>query len=62
VSVSLESVLWQNGCMDPDAIWDGEWGWSRHGYIRWGGDRRSGRGRFGVEFGASLVTNGDFVA
>jgi len=19
-------VLWQNGWMDPDAVWDGEWG------------------------------------
>jgi len=24
VSVCLESVLWQNGCLDPDAVWDGE--------------------------------------
>jgi len=21
-----ESVLWQNGRLDPDAVWDGEWG------------------------------------
>jgi len=26
-SVGLESVLWQNGWLDPDAVWDGEWGW-----------------------------------
>jgi len=30
-----ESVLWQNGCVDPDAVWGGEWGQLRDGYIRW---------------------------
>ena len=35
-SVGLQSVLWQNGRADPDAIWDGEWGRLRDGYIRWG--------------------------
>jgi len=47
-----ESVLWQNGWVDPDAVWDGEWGQSNDGCIKWGGDRRSGRGSFGGEFGA----------
>jgi len=32
--VCPESVLWQNGCLDPDAIRGGEWGWSRDGCIR----------------------------
>jgi len=33
LSVCLESVLWQNGWFDPDAVWDGEWGRSsRDGY------------------------------
>jgi len=26
LSVSLQSVLWQNGCLDLDAVWGGEWG------------------------------------
>jgi len=30
-----ESVLWQNGCVDPDAVWDREWGQSNDGSIRW---------------------------
>jgi len=32
---------------------DGVWGRSRDGYIRWDGDRRSGKGCFKGEFGAS---------
>ena len=55
-------LLWQNGCMDPDAVWDGEWGRSRDGCIRWGWLSSKGRGSFGGEFGPSIVTNGDFVA
>ena len=44
-SVCPESVLWRNSWLDPDAIWDGEWGWPRHWCIRWG--RRAAReGRF----------------
>jgi len=31
-----ESVLWQNGQLDPDVVWGGEWGRSRDGCIRWG--------------------------
>jgi len=38
LSVGLQSVLWQNGRLDPDAVWGGEWGWSRDGRIRLGGD------------------------
>jgi len=34
LSVCPESVLWQNGRLYPNAIWDGEWGWSRNGCIR----------------------------
>ena len=42
LSVCPESVLWQNGLMDSDAVWTlgGEWGRSRDGCIRLGGDRR----------------------
>jgi len=29
--------------LDPDAVWDGEWGRSNDGCIRWGGNRRRGR-------------------
>ena len=30
--------------------------------VSMGGDRRRGRGSFGVNFGRPIVTNGDFVA
>jgi len=46
--VCPESVLWQNGWLDLDAVWDGEWDWSVDGCIRWGGNRW--RGSFGGEF------------
>ena len=48
--------------MDPDSIWDREWGRSRDGCIRWGGDHHRERGSFGVNLGHPIVTNGDFVA
>jgi len=53
LSVCLESVLWQNGWMDPDAVWGGEWGRSRDGRIRRGGDLRRRTGSYVGEFGAS---------
>jgi len=34
-SVCSESVLWQNGWLDLDAIWDDEWGRPRDGCIKW---------------------------
>jgi len=44
-SVGSESVLWQNDWLDLDALWDGEWGRSRDGCIRW--ERASkGNGQF----------------
>jgi len=33
LSVCPESVLWQNGWLDSDAIWGGEWGRSRDGFF-----------------------------
>jgi len=42
-SLHLESLLWQNGLLDPGAIWDGEWGRSRDKCVTWGGNRRRGR-------------------
>jgi len=47
--------------MDPDAVWGGERGRSRDGCIRCGGDRRRGRGSFGVNLGRPIVTNGAFA-
>jgi len=32
--VCPESVLWQNGRLDLDVVWDGEWSRSRDGCIR----------------------------
>jgi len=46
VSVCPESVLWQNGWLDPDAIWNGEWGQLRDGCIRWGWWSSKGKGQF----------------
>ena len=46
--------------MDPDAVWNGEWGRSNDGCIRWGGDRRRGRSSFGSQFGASRYNQWDF--
>jgi len=48
--------------MDLDAIWGGEWGWSRDGCITCGivgGDRRRGKGSFRVNVGHPIVTNWD---
>jgi len=53
VSVSMQSVLWQNGWIDPDAIWDGEWGWLTDGCIRSGWWLSKGKGQFWGDFGAS---------
>jgi len=41
-----ESVLWQNGWIDPDAVWNGEWGRSRDGCIRWGSTCCKGKEEF----------------
>jgi len=51
-SVCMESVLWQNDWVDPDAVWM-VIGFGR-GMVVLDGDgyRRRGRGSFGVEFGA----------
>jgi len=40
--------------MDPDAVWGGEWDWSRMGVLDVVGDRRRGRGSFGVNLGHLL--------
>jgi len=49
--------------VDLDAVWDGEWGRSRGGCIRYGVMIVEGeRTVFGVNLGHPIVTNGDFVA
>ena len=35
VCVCPERVLWQNGSLDPGAIWGDEWGRAWYGRIRW---------------------------
>ena len=52
-SVCPQSVLWQNGWVDLDAVWDGEWGRSTDGCIRWVWLSSKERGSFGGEFWAS---------
>ena len=59
-SVCLESVLWQNSRLVLDAVSGGEWGRSRDGCIRLGGDRQRGRGSFGGKCRASIVTDDIF--
>ena len=39
----------------------GEWGRSRDGCIKWGGDCRRGSGSFGVNVGHPIVINGNHV-
>jgi len=51
VSVCPESVLRQNGGVDPDAVWDGEWGRLSDGCIR----RRPRAPREEGDFGGSLA-------
>jgi len=45
--------------VDPDAIWDCEWGQSS--VLDGDGEHRRGKGSFEGELGASIVTNGDSV-
>ena len=48
--------------MDPDAVWDGEWGRLRDGCIRCEySDRRRRGGSFGVNLGHPVITSGDFA-
>jgi len=55
VCVCLESVLWQNGWLEPDTVWGGECGRVWYGCILDGvGDCRKGRGSFGVNLGVPL--------
>jgi len=56
--VRPESVLWQNGCTDPDAVWVVSGVGRGMGVLDGGGDRRKGRGSFGVNLGHPIVTNG----
>jgi len=44
MSVCLESVLWQNGWTDLDAVWGGEWDRLKDGCIRWWSSK--GKGQF----------------
>jgi len=48
-----ESVLWQNGWLNPDAVWGGEWGRAWYGCIRFWRWSSKGKEQFWGEFGAS---------
>jgi len=52
-SVCPENILWQNGWLDPGAVWDGECGRSRDGCIRWEWWSSKGKRQFGGKFGES---------
>jgi len=61
-SVCPESVLWQNGPLDPDAVWGGEWDQSRIGVLD--GvvhDRRREGAVLGVNLRHPIVTNGPLL-
>jgi len=45
--VCLESVLWQNGRVDPDAVWNDEWVGRGMGVLDGGPHAPSIRGGFG---------------
>jgi len=47
--------------LDPDTLWDGEWGRSRDGCIRWGVERRREWVVLDVNLGRPIVTNWDFA-
>jgi len=59
-SVGPESVLWQDGWLDLDAIWRNEWDWSRDGCIRWGPCAPRARSSF-EGFSHPLVSMSDFL-
>ena len=42
----IQSVLWQNGWVDHDAVWGGEWGQSIDVFIRFGWWTSNGKGQF----------------
>ena len=46
--------------MDPDTVWDGEWGLSNDGRIRWVVIVEGEGAGLGVNLGRPTVTNGDF--
>jgi len=62
-SVCPQSELWQNSWLDLDAIWSGERGRSRNGFILWGwwSSKRKGEVLW-VNLGHPIVANGDCVA
>jgi len=61
LSVCPQSVLWQNGWLDPSAVSGGEWGRSRDGCIRCRWWSSKVKGSFGVNLGRPIVTNGTFA-
>jgi len=62
LSVCPESVLWQNGWMDPDTIWHGEEVGRGMGVLDGDGYRRREGIVFGVNLGRPIVTNVEVVA
>jgi len=61
-SVCPVGELWKNGGLDLDAILGPEWGQSRDGCIRWGGDCQREVAGLGVNVGHFIVTSEEFVA
>jgi len=54
-SVCLESVLWQNGWLHPDAMGIMSGVGRGMGVLDGGGDRRRGKGRFGMNLWRPII-------
>jgi len=46
---------WRHGRLDMDAVWGGEWGWARYGFIRFWWWSSKGRGSLGGEYNAEMA-------
>jgi len=54
VSLSVRKLTVAKRLSGSGCHWDGKWGRSRDGYIRWGGDRRREGSSFEVNLGVPL--------
>ena len=50
-SVGLSGVLWKNGLLDLNAVWDNRSAGPKDEARTWGGDRPTGRGNYWVIYG-----------
>jgi len=60
-SVCQQRALWQNGSVNPDAVWNGKRSRSRDECIRWVVIVEGEMAVLGLNLGRPIVTNGDFA-